>query len=87
MSFSSDVKEEVSKLNTFKDRNVIIYELIGYLITNNRSIVKNSSAKITGALGKYKHVGGLIGFSYGATEPKESITGIISPFNILSLFL
>lgn len=32
----------------------------------NRSIVKNSSAKITGALGKYKHVGGLIGFSYGA---------------------
>lgn len=41
MSFSSDVKEEVSKLNTFKDRNVIIYELIGYLITNNISIVKN----------------------------------------------
>lgn len=41
MSFSSDVKEEVSKLNTFKDRNVIIYELIGYLITNNIAIVKN----------------------------------------------
>lgn len=41
MSFSSDVKEEASKLNTFKDRNVIIYELIGYLITNNIAIVKN----------------------------------------------
>lgn len=41
MSFSSDIKEEISKLNTFKDRNIIIYELIGYLITNNTIIVKN----------------------------------------------
>lgn len=41
MSFSSDVKEEISKLNTFKDRNAIIYELIGYFITNNTSIIKN----------------------------------------------
>lgn len=41
MSFSSDIKEEISKLNTFKDRNIIIYELIGYLITNNIIIVKN----------------------------------------------
>ena len=41
MSFSSDIKEEVSKLNTFKDKNAIIYELIGYFITNNISIVKN----------------------------------------------
>lgn len=41
MSFSSDIKEEVSKLNTYKDKNIIIYELIGYFITNNISIVKN----------------------------------------------
>lgn len=41
MSFSSEIKEEVSKLNTFKDKNVIIYELIGYFITNNLSISKN----------------------------------------------
>lgn len=41
MSFSSDVKEEISKLNTFKDKNAIIYELMGYFITNNTSIIKN----------------------------------------------
>lgn len=41
MSFSSDIKEEVSKLNTFKDKSIIMYELLGYLITNNIAIVKN----------------------------------------------
>ena len=35
-------------------------------ININNSKVKNSSAKITGALGDIKHVGGLIGITYGA---------------------
>ena len=41
MSFSSEVKEEISKLNIFKDKNLIKYELLGYLITNNITIEKN----------------------------------------------
>ncbi len=41
MSFSSNIKEEISRLNTFKDKNAIKYELIGYLITNNTNIIKN----------------------------------------------
>ncbi len=41
MSFSSNIKEEISKLNTFKNEELIVYELIGYLITNNISIAKN----------------------------------------------
>ncbi len=35
-------------------------------ININNSKVKNSSAKITGTLGDIKHVGGLIGITYGA---------------------
>lgn len=41
MSFSSNIKEEISKLNTFKDKDAIKYELIGYLVTNNTNIIKN----------------------------------------------
>lgn len=41
MSFSSNIKEEISKLNNFKEKNIIAYELIGYFITNNITILKN----------------------------------------------
>lgn len=38
MSFSSNVKEELSKLSTLKDKQSVRAELIGYLITNNINI-------------------------------------------------
>lgn len=38
MSFSSDVKVEISKLNNRKQKEAIKAELIGYLFTNNISI-------------------------------------------------
>ncbi len=38
MSFSSNVKEELSKLSTLKDKQSVKAELIGYLITNNINI-------------------------------------------------
>ena len=40
MSFSSEIKEELSKLNNLKDKQAIYYELIGYLITKNTKIDK-----------------------------------------------
>ena len=41
MSFSSDIKEELSKLNNLVDKEQVKAEFIGYLISNNTSIVKN----------------------------------------------
>ena len=35
MSFSSEIKEELSKLNNLKDKQAVYYELVGYLITKN----------------------------------------------------
>jgi len=41
LSFSANVKEEVSKLNTLKDKESVKAELIGYLLTSNTSVIKN----------------------------------------------
>lgn len=40
MSFSSDIKQELSKCNTLVDKEQVKYELIGYIITNNVTILK-----------------------------------------------
>ncbi len=42
MSFSSDLKEELSKINNLNKKDEIKYELIGYLISKNASVVKNN---------------------------------------------
>ena len=42
MSFSSDLKEELSKINNLAKKNEVEYELVGYLISKNTSIVKNN---------------------------------------------
>lgn len=42
MSFSSDLKEELSKINNLAKKNEVKYELIGYLISKNATIVKNN---------------------------------------------
>ena len=41
MSFSSEVKEEISKLSNLANKEVVKYELLGYLSSNNISIEKN----------------------------------------------
>ena len=38
MSFSSEIKEELSKLNNLKDKQAVYYELVGYLITKNTKV-------------------------------------------------
>ena len=40
MSFSSEIKEELSKLNNLKDKQAVYYELVGYLITKNTKVEK-----------------------------------------------
>ena len=35
MSFSSDVKEELSKINNFKDKKILEAEFLGYILTGN----------------------------------------------------
>lgn len=42
MSFSSDLKEELSKINNLVKKDEVKYELVGYLISRNASILKNS---------------------------------------------
>ena len=44
MSFSSDLKESLSKITNLKNKEEVKYEFIGYLISNNISV---SSKKIT----------------------------------------
>ena len=41
MSFSSNIKEELSKLNNLKNKEEVAYELCGYLITSNIEEGKN----------------------------------------------
>ena len=37
MSFSSDIKEELSKVNNFKNKNLLEAEFLGYIFTGNSS--------------------------------------------------
>lgn len=45
MSFSSDIKEELSKSNTLADKTQVKAELIGYLFTNNTTIKKDKNLR------------------------------------------
>ena len=40
MSFSSEIKEELSKLNNLKDKQAVYYELVGFLISKNTKLDK-----------------------------------------------
>lgn len=42
MSFSSDLKEELSKINNLAKKQEVKYELVGYLISKNASVIKNN---------------------------------------------
>ena len=37
MSFSSDIKEELSKVNNFKNKTILAAEFLGYILTGNTS--------------------------------------------------
>ena len=40
MSFSGEIKEELSQMSNLKDKEAVYYELIGYLITKNTKVDK-----------------------------------------------
>lgn len=42
MSFSSDLKEELSKISNLNKKEEVKYELIGYLISKNATVIKSS---------------------------------------------
>ena len=41
MSFSSEIKEELSKLNTLRNKEIVKAEFIGYLLSSNIVLTKN----------------------------------------------
>ena len=47
MSFSSEIKEDLSKINNLNNKEIIRYELIGYLISSNTRFVNKSKMKFT----------------------------------------
>lgn len=42
MSFSSELKEELSKISNLAKKEEVRYELLGYLISRNASVIRNS---------------------------------------------
>lgn len=46
MSFSADIKEELSKISNLANKDLVKWELVGYLMTNN-VYVKNGKIKYT----------------------------------------
>lgn len=47
MSFSSDIKEELNKTNNLANKELVKYELIGYLISGNTNILDNTYIKFS----------------------------------------
>ena len=47
MSFSSEIKEDLSKVNNLNNKQIIKYELIGYLISSNTRFINKSKMKFT----------------------------------------
>ena len=46
MSFSSEIKEELSKLNTLSNKENVIAELVGYLLSSN-IVLTNTKVKFS----------------------------------------
>lgn len=47
MSFSSDIKQELNKTSKLVNKELVKYELIGYLISGNIAIVNNKNIRFT----------------------------------------
>ena len=47
MSFSSNVKQELSKLNTLAKKDLVKAELLGYLVSNNVYNIKDKTSYST----------------------------------------
>lgn len=47
MSFSTDIKQELNKISNLKNKEFVKFELIGYLITVNTSIISKKNIKFS----------------------------------------
>ena len=47
MSFSSDIKQELNKANSLSNKENVKFELIGYFISGNTSVVKGRNIKFS----------------------------------------
>ena len=47
MSFSSEIKEDLSKVSNLSNKEIIKYELIGYLISSNTRFINKNKMKFT----------------------------------------
>lgn len=47
MSFSSDIKQELNKNSNLSNKEIVKYELIGYLISGNTNIIDNKKVKFS----------------------------------------
>ena len=47
MSFSSEIKQELNKNNKLANKEIVKYELIGYLISGNIEILNKNSIKFS----------------------------------------
>lgn len=47
MSFSSEIKQELNKNNNLANKEIVKYELIGYLISGNIEILSKNSIKFS----------------------------------------
>ena len=45
MSFSSEIKQELSKINNLKKKEELKYELLGYLISSNPKVITRNKIK------------------------------------------
>ena len=46
MSFSSDIKEELSGINNFKNKDILIAEFLGYILSSNTNFINNENEEI-----------------------------------------
>ena len=47
MSFSSDIKQELNKTSSLVNKELVKYELIGYLISGNIDVIGNNKIKFS----------------------------------------
>lgn len=47
VSFSSEIKQELNKNNKLANKEIVKYELIGYLISGNIDIINKNSIKFS----------------------------------------
>lgn len=89
MSFSSKVKEEITKMHNLANKEIVQYELLGYLLTNHINVEKNKLkfsteneyninrfSKLLNNLNYSNHSIEIIGKNFCITFPKVNLLNV-----------